>query len=113
MPRTRLPVSCTSVRHRFKVGETKGYLIVGLFDSGAPGEIFLRISKQGSTLSGFADSFAIMVSIALQHGIPLTDLCKKFTGVQFEPDGLTTNPDIPFAKSIVDYVFRWMEKRFL
>ena len=113
MPRTRLPLNCNSIRHRFKVGDCKGYLIVGLFDDGRPGELFLKISKRGSTLSGFADAFSIAVSMGLQHGIPLADLCRKFVGVQFEPDGLTSNPDIPLARSVVDYVFRWMVRRFL
>src|SRR5579863_9009709 len=112
-PRHRLPVTSTSIRHRFKVGDCKCYLSVGLFPVGSPGELFLWISKKGSTISGFADSFAVMVSLGLQYGIPLADLCRKFIGVKFEPDGLTGNEEIPIARSVVDYVFRWMEKRFI
>jgi ribonucleoside-diphosphate reductase alpha chain len=112
MTRRRLPVDRDSITHRFRIGDCKGYFSVGLYPDGSPGELFLWISKEGSTLSGFANAFSIMVSLGLQYGVPVRDLCKKFIGMQFEPDGVTKNPEIPFAKSIPDYIFRWMEKRF-
>ena len=113
MERKHLSNERPSLTHRFKVGDVKGYVIVGLFEDGSPGEVFLRVSRQGSSLRGAMDSFAIMVSLALQYGIPLEDMVKKFRGTSFEPDGNTTNAEIPFAKSVVDYIFRWLEMRFV
>lgn len=111
--RHRLPDERPGFVHKFQIGEVKGYIIVGLYEDGSPGEIFLHIAKEGSTLSGMTDSFAIMLSLALQYGIPLKDLVRKFRHVRFEPDGLTGNKAIPTASSIIDYVFAWLEKQFL
>jgi ribonucleoside-diphosphate reductase alpha chain len=86
---------------------------VGLFEDGMPGEIFLVMAKEGSTISGFADAFAQAISYALQYGVPLQDLVDKFSHVRFEPSGMTKNPDVRFAKSIVDYIFRWLAAKFL
>src|SRR5262249_21069184 len=90
-----------------------GYITVGLYNDGMPGEIFLKMAKEGSTVSGLMDSLATMTSIALQYGVPLRDLVNKFAHVRFEPAGFTGNAEIPIAKSIVDYVFRWLGSRFL
>jgi len=95
------------------VGGHEGYITVGQYDDGKPGEIFITLGKAGSTLSGFADAFATAVSFALQHGVELRFLSDKFTHVRFEPSGFTGNEEIPIAKSIVDYVFRWLAKRYL
>lgn len=111
--RRRLPDTRDAVVHRFRVGDAKGYITVGLFDDGSPGEIFITMAKEGSTLSGMTDSFAIMLSLALQYGIPLKDLVRKFRHVRFEPDGPTDEKKIPTASSIIDYLFHWMELRFL
>src|SRR3989441_2329179 len=102
-----------SVTHKFKVGDHEGYLTVGLYPNGEPGEIFITMAKEGSTVSGLMDSFSCAVSIALQHGAPLKLLCEKFAHTRFEPSGWTGNPDIAFAKSIMDYIFRWLQLRFL
>src|SRR5206468_6047071 len=89
------------------------YITVGLFEDGTPGELFLVMAKEGSTISGFADAFAQAISYALQFGVPLQVLVDKFSHARFEPSGMTKNPDIRFAKSIVDYIFRWMATKFL
>ncbi|MGB8866470.1 MAG: vitamin B12-dependent ribonucleotide reductase [Candidatus Sulfotelmatobacter sp.] len=102
-----------SVTHKFKVGDHEGYLTVGLYPSGEPGEIFITMAKEGSTVSGLMDSFSCAVSIALQHGVPLKLLCEKFAHTRFEPSGWTGNDDIGYAKSIMDYIFRWLQLRFL
>ena len=91
----------------------EGYLTVGLYEDGQPGEIFLRMAKEGSTISGLMDAFATAVSLALQYGVPLTDLINKFSHLRFEPAGFTTNPDVPMAKSLVDYIFRYLATKFL
>ena len=90
-----------------------GYLTVGMYEDGTPGEIFIVMAKAGSTLSGVMDSFATAVSLGLQHGVPLRLLVTKFSHIRFEPHGFTKNPDIPIAKSIVDYIFRWLGIKFL
>jgi ribonucleoside-diphosphate reductase alpha chain len=95
------------------VGEQEGYVTVGLYEEGLPGEIFVNISKEGSTIRGLMDSVALLTSVALQYGVPLESLVTKFRGVHFEPAGLTSNRQIPVASSIVDYIFRWLELRFL
>ena len=95
------------------MGGHEGYLTVGLYKDGVPGEIFITMAKEGSTVSGLMDSFACAVSIGLQHGVPLKLLCEKFSHTRFEPSGWSGNPDIGFAKSIMDYVFRWLQLRFL
>jgi ribonucleoside-diphosphate reductase alpha chain len=115
--RRRLPTTRTSITHRFQIQQDaatihKGYLTVGLYEDGTPGEIFIRIAKEGSTLSGFADAFSIAISMCLQYGVPLKDLANKFKHMDFEPSGMTTHKQIKFAKSIVDYIFQWMELRF-
>src|SRR2546426_5804098 len=102
-----------SVTHKFKVGDHEGYLTVGLYPNGEPGEIFITMAKEGSTVSGLMDSFSCAVSIALQHGVPLKLLCEKFAHTRFEPSGWSGNGEIGFAKSIMDYIFRWLQLRFL
>ncbi|MBI2103991.1 MAG: vitamin B12-dependent ribonucleotide reductase [Candidatus Omnitrophica bacterium] len=111
--RRRLADERQAITHKFSVGGHEGYLTVGLFEDGSPGEIFITISKEGSTLSGLMDAFATMVSLALQYGVPLKVLVNKFSHVRFEPSGVTNNKDIRFAKSIIDYIFRWMALKFL
>jgi ribonucleoside-diphosphate reductase alpha chain len=102
-----------SVTHKFNIGGHEGYITVGLYPDGSPGEIFITMAKEGSTVSGLMDSFALAVSIALQHGVPLKLLCEKFAHTRFEPSGWTNNTEIGFAKSIMDYIFRWLQLRFL
>jgi len=111
--RRRLPDERQAVTHKFSIGGHEGYLTVGLFEDATPGEIFITMSKEGSTLSGMMDSFATMVSLALQYGVPMKVLVTKFSHVRFEPSGVTNNKDIRFAKSVVDYIFRWMALKFL
>ena len=111
--RHRLPDERHALTHKFDIAGHEGYITVGLYESGAPGEIFLVMAKEGSTISGFADAFAQAVSYALQYGVPLQVLVDKFSHVRFEPAGMTKNPDVRMAKSIVDYVFRWMATKFL
>src|SRR5271165_5868366 len=111
--RHRLPDERLSITHKFKVADHEGYLTVGLYKDGMPGEIFITMAKEGSTVSGLMDSFACAVSIGLQHGVPLKLLCEKFAHTRFEPSGWSGNPDIGFAKSIMDYIFRWLQLRFL
>jgi ribonucleoside-diphosphate reductase alpha chain len=111
--RRRLPDERAAITHKFDVGGHEGYITVGLFEDGTPGEIFLVMAKEGSTISGFADAFAQAVSYALQYGVPLQALVSKFSHARFEPSGMTRNPEIRFAKSIVDYIFRWMATKFL
>jgi ribonucleoside-diphosphate reductase alpha chain len=111
--RRRLPSERTAVTHKFDIAGHEGYITVGLYNDGQPGEIFLKMAKEGSTVSGLMDSFATTVSVALQYGVPLRDLVNKFAHVRFEPSGFTGNSEIPIAKSIVDYIFRWLGSRFL
>jgi ribonucleoside-diphosphate reductase alpha chain len=111
--RHKLAEERMSITHKFKVGDHEGYITVGLYPNGEPGELFITMAKEGSTVSGLMDSFALAASIALQHGVPLKLLCEKFAHTRFEPSGWTTNPDIGFAKSIMDYIFRWLQLRFL
>jgi ribonucleoside-diphosphate reductase alpha chain len=111
--RRRLPDERTSITHKFDIAGHEGYITVGLYEDGQPGELFLTMAKEGSTISGFADAFAQAISYALQYGVPLQDLVDKFSHVRFEPAGMTKNPDVRFAKSIVDYIFRWMAGKFL
>jgi ribonucleoside-diphosphate reductase alpha chain len=91
----------------------KGYITVGLYDDGSPGEIFVTMAKEGSALSGLVDALAATASLALQHGTPLYSLCRRLCYMRFEPSGATDNPDIPYAHSVVDYIFRWLALRFL
>jgi ribonucleoside-diphosphate reductase alpha chain len=111
--RRRLPDERMSITHKFDIAGHEGYITVGLYEDGQPGELFLVMAKEGSTISGFADAFAQAISYALQYGVPLQDLVDKFSHVRFEPSGMTKNPDVRFAKSIVDYIFRWMATKFL
>jgi ribonucleoside-diphosphate reductase alpha chain len=110
--RRHLPDERPSITHKFRVGEQEGYLTVGLYDDGAPGEIFVSIAKEGSTIRGLMDAVAMLTSVALQYGVPLENLVVKFRGVHFEPAGFTNNPKVPSATSLVDYIFRWLEQRF-
>jgi ribonucleoside-diphosphate reductase alpha chain len=111
--RRKLPDERPSITHKFDIAGHEGYITVGLFDDGQPGEIFLTMAKEGSTISGFADAFAQAISYALQYGVPLQVLVDKFSHARFEPSGMTKNPEVRFAKSIVDYIFRWMATKFL
>ena len=111
--RRKLPDERSAITHKFDIAGHEGYVTAGLFDDGTPGEIFLVMAKEGSTISGFADAFAQAVSYSLQYGVPLPVLVDKFSHVRFEPAGLTKNPDVRVAKSIVDYVFRWLATKFL
>ncbi len=111
--RRRLPDDRTEVGRKFKVGEYEGYIHVGLFEDGTPGDIFVDIAKEGTTLAGLMNSFMISVSLGLQYGVPLEVYVSKFSHMRFEPSGMTNDQDIRVAKSIVDYIFRWMGKKFL
>jgi len=111
--RRRLPATRASVTHKFAIEGHEGYITAGLYEDGSPGEIWLTMAKEGSTLSGMMDSFATSISIALQYGVPLRDLVNKFSHMRFEPSGRTENSEIPVAQSIVDYIFRWMASQFL
>ena len=111
--RHKLQAERASITHKFNIGGHEGYITVGLYPDGEPGELFITMAKEGSTVSGLMDSFALATSIALQHGVPLKLLCEKFAHTRFEPSGWTSNPDIGFAKSIMDYIFRWLQLRFL
>lgn len=111
--RRRLPDERRSLTHRFSIGNHKGYITVGLYDNGQPGEIFVTMAKEGSVISGLIDSFATAISIGLQYGVPLPVLVNKYVHKRFEPSGFTNNPNIRIAKSIVDYIFRWMALKFL
>jgi ribonucleoside-diphosphate reductase alpha chain len=111
--RRKLPDERRAITHKFDIAGHEGYITVGLFENGQPGEIFLVMAKEGSTISGFADAFAQAISYALQYGVPLQALVDKFSHVRFEPSGMTRNPEIRFAKSIVDYIFRWLATKFL
>jgi ribonucleotide reductase alpha subunit len=111
--RNRLPDERKAIAHKFSVAGYEGYIHVGLYDSGDPGELFIKMAKEGSTVSGLIDGFATAVSIALQYGVPLRSLVDKFSRTRFEPSGFTGNPNIQRASSILDYVFRWLELKFL
>ncbi|MBV8196277.1 MAG: vitamin B12-dependent ribonucleotide reductase [Candidatus Dormibacteraeota bacterium] len=111
--RKRLPSERQALTHRFEVSGHEGYITVGLYEDGQPGEIFLKMAKEGSTVSGLMDSFATAISLALQYGVPLQALVDKFSHTRFEPQGFTKNPEIPIAKSVMDYIFRWLASRFL
>ncbi len=111
--RRRLPADCRSVRHKFEVAGHEGYIHVGFYDDGTPGEIFIKMAKEGSTISGLMDTIATLTSLALQYGVPLDALVSKFSHVRFEPSGFTKNPEIPYAKSLTDYIFRFLGVRFL
>jgi ribonucleoside-diphosphate reductase alpha chain len=111
--RRHLPDERQAITHKFNIAGHEGYITVGLYDDGSPGEIFLVMAKEGSTLSGVMDAFATSISLALQYGVPLSALVKKFSHMRFEPAGFTNNKVIPIAKSLLDYIFRWMALKFL
>jgi ribonucleoside-diphosphate reductase alpha chain len=111
--RHRLPEERASITHKFSIASHEGYITVGLYPTGQPGEIFIKMAKEGSTVSGLMDSFATSISLALQHGVPLKVLCQKFAHTRFEPSGWTGNPQIGLATSLMDYIFRWLNLRFL
>jgi len=111
--RRKLPDERRSITHKFSIGGHEGYITVGMYDDGAPGEIFITMAKEGSTISGLMDAFATAVSFNLQYGVPLKFLVDKFAHVRFEPSGWTGNPQVPYAKSIMDYIFRWLGTKFL
>jgi ribonucleoside-diphosphate reductase alpha chain len=111
--RRRLPADCRSIRHKFDVAGHEGYIHVGFYDDGSPGEIFIKMAKEGSTISGLMDTIATLTSMSLQYGVPLDALVSKFGHVRFEPSGFTKNPEIPYAKSLTDYIFRFLGVRFM
>jgi ribonucleoside-diphosphate reductase alpha chain len=111
--RRKLPDERQSITHKFSIGGHEGYITVGMYEDGTPGEIFVTMAKEGSTISGLMDSFATSVSYCLQYGVPLKFLVDKFGHVRFEPSGWTGNKQIPYAKSIPDYIFRWLASKFL
>jgi ribonucleoside-diphosphate reductase alpha chain len=111
--RRKLPSERQSITHKFTVGGHEGYITVGMYEDGTPGEIFIKMSKEGSTLSGFMDGFALSVSIGLQYGVPLKALVDKFINTRFEPSGYTGHRSIPYAKSVLDYIGRWLGGRFI
>jgi len=111
--RRRLPDTRESVTHKFNVAGHEGYLIVGLYEDGRPGELFITMAKEGSTIGGLMDSLGTAISLALQYGVPVESIVTKFAHQRFEPMGMTTNSDIPFAKSLVDYIFRWLGMQFI
>jgi len=110
--RRHLPDERESITHKFSIAGHEGYVTVGMFEDRTPGELFITMSKEGSTISGLMDSLATSVSIALQYGVPLKVLVDKFSHARYEPSGFTNNPDIPIAKSVSDYIFRWLGKKF-
>ena len=111
--RHRLPDERAGITHHFSIAGHEGYLTVGLYPNGQPGEIFVRMAKEGSTIAGLMECFGTVVSVSLQHGVPLKVLCDKLSHTRFEPSGWTGNEELGYAKSIMDYLFRWMELRFL
>ena len=110
--RRKLPDERQAITHKFSIAGHEGYITVGLFEDGSPGELFITMAKEGSTISGLMDSFATTVSYALQYGVPLKFFVDKFSHVRFEPSGYTGNPQITYAKSIMDYIFRWLAIKF-
>ena len=111
--RHRLPNERAGITHHFSIADHEGYVTVGLYPNGQPGEIFIRMAKEGSTIAGLMECFGTVVSVSLQHGVPLRVLCDKLSHTRFEPSGWTGNEELGYAKSIMDYLFRWMELRFL
>lgn len=110
--RRRIPADCRSIRHKFDVAGHEGYIHIGFYDDGTPGEIFIKMAKEGSTISGLMDTIATLTSMSLQYGVPLEALVNKFSHVRFEPSGFTKNPEVPYAKSLTDYIFRFLGARF-
>ena len=112
LPRRVLPPTHTSLTHKFAINGHEGYLTVGLFEDGSPGEIFIKMSKEGSTLSGLIQGFCRAFSLAIQYGLPLIDAVDKFRNMRFDPLGQTSNPNIPYATSILDYVAQYLISEF-
>jgi hypothetical protein len=110
--RESLPVTRESITHKFSIGNHEGYLTIGLYPDGRPGELFLKMSKEGSTISGMCQAFCRAFSLAIQHGLSVQDACARFRGMRFEPMGDTSNPEIPECSSIVDYIARFLELHF-
>ena len=110
--RQRLPTTRQSVTHKFTVGQHEGYMTVGLFDDNRPGELFLTMAKEGSTIGGLMDTIGILTSLALQYGVPIETLARKFEHVSFEPSGWTGDPTMRHASSVIDYIFRWLGTQF-
>ena len=110
--RKPLPATRESVTHKFAVGGHEGYLTIGLYENGQPGEIFIKVSKEGSALSGMCQAFCRAFSLTIQHGLSIEEATSRFRGMRFEPNGMTSNPEIPEADSIVDYVARFLELHF-
>lgn len=115
IPATRrhLPDERRAITHHFSIAGQEGYITVGVYEDGSPGEMFVRMAKEGSTVSGLMDAFATVVSLALQHGVPLSVICGKLSHMRFEPSGWSGNPSIGYAKSLMDYIARWLELKFL
>src|SRR6266571_807738 len=111
--RRKLPDERKSLTHKFSIGGHEGYIIVGMYKEGNPGEIFIKMAKEGSTLSGFMDGLALSISIGLQYGVPLKALVDKLTNTRFEPSGFTDNPAIRYSSSVLDYIARWLGGKFL
>jgi ribonucleoside-diphosphate reductase alpha chain len=111
--RRRLPDTRNAITHKFDVSGHEGYITVGLYEDGMPGEMFVTMAKEGSTIGGLMDTIATLVSVSLQYGVPVESLVRKFEHVRFEPNGMTRNPEIPMAKSLTDYIFRWMAMEFV
>jgi len=111
--RRKLPDERKSLTHKFSIGGHEGYIIVGMYEEGSPGEIFIKMAKEGSTLSGFMDGLALSISIGLQYGVPLKALVDKLTNTRFEPSGFTENPSIRYTSSVLDYIARWLGGKFL
>jgi ribonucleoside-diphosphate reductase alpha chain len=111
--RRRLPTDRQALCHKFEIAGHEGYIHVGFYEDSAPGEIFIKMAKEGSTISGLMDAVGLLTSMALQYGVPLEVLVDKFSHVRFEPSGFTKNPDVPYAKSLIDYLFRFLGTRFL
>ena len=111
--RRRLPDTRHAITHKFDVAGHEGYITAGLYHDGQPGEVFITMAKEGSTIGGLMDSIATLVSVSLQYGVPVESLVRKFEHVRFEPSGMTRNPEIPMAKSLVDYIFRWLAMEFV
>jgi len=111
--RLKLPDERRSVTHKFSIGGHEGYIIVGMYRDGTPGELFIKMAKEGSTLSGFMDGLALSISIGLQYGVPLKTIADKLVNTRFEPSGYTENPSIRYATSVLDYIARWLGGRFL
>jgi ribonucleoside-diphosphate reductase alpha chain len=110
--RRHLPDERPAVTHKFRVGEQEGYVTVGMFEDGTPGEVFIKMAKEGSTVSGLTDAVALLTSIALQYGVSLEKLADKLEHTRFEPYGTTGNSELPFATSVLDYIFRWLRLHF-